>query len=125
MSDIHSHAHYAPMPPREAETDAEKLAFAYGWSKAMEQAKGLSLTPYQRAKIMQEEGLEWADAVKDAIEQDGFGNAEIYRICSHSLGSCPLVALIDVDELRDFVRSVLVFQHAPQYPQQSEPKTRE
>lgn len=75
----------------------------------------------QRAvDLYEKSGMPWMQAEKLALEEIGIGDAEIDEMIGNaSHESTAITGLLSEEELRAFVRSILLYQHAP--PPQRKP----
>ena len=72
----------------------------------------MNQTPLQRAIDLHEKAfMPWVEAEKLALEEDGIGDSEIDELIGNA-SSHAIVGLLGDEEVREFVRSILVHQYA-------------
>lgn len=68
--------------------------------------------PLNRATDLHEKAaMPWAQAEKLALEEEGIGNTEIDELIGNA-SSHAIIGLLDDEEVREFVRSILVYHYA-------------
>jgi hypothetical protein len=72
----------------------------------------MNQTPLQRAIDLHEKAfMPWGEAEKLALEEDGIGDSEIDELIGN-VSNNVVISLLDDEEVREFVRSILVHQYA-------------
>ena len=72
----------------------------------------MNQTPLQRAIDLHEKAfMPWGQAEKLALDEAGIGDAEIDELIGNASHNV-VISLLDDEEVREFVRSILVHQYA-------------